>query len=138
MEQESLDLKQNISQLSDQELLEMVTAHSSEYREEALSFAKAELVTRGIDYTKVDSDEPIDEAIVEPEAISKSESSRVSRALSACPSCGGQLRLGTLVGEKELTIVFADNREERFVRVNACAQCGEISLVADYGTEVQQ
>ena len=134
MEQESLDLKQNISQLSDEELLEMVTANSSEYREEALYFAKAELVARGIDFTKLSSDETINET----EAPAKSESSSVSRALLVCPSCGGQLRLGTLVGEKELTIVFADNREERFVKVNACAQCGKISLVADYGTEVQQ
>jgi hypothetical protein len=42
-----------------------------------------------------------------------------------------------MVAEKELTIVFADNREERFVKVIACSRCGDISLAADYSTDVQ-
>src|SRR2546428_13595091 len=54
-----------------------------------------------------------------------------------CLSCGGPMRSGTLVAEKELTIVFADNQEERFVRVNACSACGQLSLVADYKIDVQ-
>jgi len=48
------------------------------------------------------------------------------------------LRPGTLVAEKELTIIFSDNREERFVRVMACVQCGSLSLSADYDTDVER
>jgi hypothetical protein len=48
------------------------------------------------------------------------------------------LRAATLVAEKELTVIFSDNREERFVRVMACAQCGQITLIADYENEVAQ
>ena len=55
-----------------------------------------------------------------------------------CSGCRGPLRYGTLVGEKELTIIFADNREERFVRVSACSQCGQVSLAVDYDTTVEQ
>ena len=131
MEAHSLELKQHISQLSDDELLEMITAKLGDYREEALNFAKAELSARGIDFTEPPS---IDEAKESGEAIEPFLDSHGS----TCPTCRGPLRYGTLVGEKELTIVFVDNREERFVRVSACGQCGQLSLMVDYETDVQK
>ena len=131
MDSESLELKENISKLSDEQLLEMVSAKSNEYREEALYFAKAELTARRI----VFSNPAVTEA--EPGTKSMAPSLDPHGLMRTCLSCGGQVRYGALVAEKELTIIFADNSEERFVRVSACSQCGQVSLVADYETEVQ-
>ena len=46
------------------------------------------------------------------------------------------MRPGTLIAEKEMTIIFTDNREERFVRVSACTQCARLSLAVDYESDV--
>ena len=127
MEQESLELKEEISGLLDEQLVEMVTTRAGEYRQEALDFAKAELAARGIDWNAV-SDEPEAAAPSAPEL----DSSGV-----ICLNCGGPLRFATLVAEKEVTIVFSDNHEERFVKVSACRKCGQVSLLADFDTEVQ-
>src|SRR5437867_400631 len=130
MNEEARELQKRIAQLSDEELLAMVTIESGDYRPEALDYAKAELTARGIDAAKASagktesSDEPAEPPLDGHGLI--------------CLSCGGQMRPGTLVAEKELTIVFPDNHEERFVKVNACTQCGQLSLVADYETDVQR
>jgi hypothetical protein len=46
------------------------------------------------------------------------------------------LRPGTLVAEKELTIIFSDNHEERFIRVLACNRCLQVSMVVDPDTVI--
>jgi hypothetical protein len=131
VDEESLELKENISRMPDEQLLEIVRAKPGEYRDEALYFAKKELEARRIDFT-----EP---AVAEVESSTASMfPSLDTRGLKLiCANCGGTLREGVLVAEKELTIIFSDTKEERFVRVNACSQCGQIVLVADYETEVQ-
>ncbi len=129
MNEEAMELQKKITQLSDEQLLEMVTVESGDYRQEALDYAKAELTSRGIDFAPASDEkrESSEESVVPP---------LDARGL-VCLGCGGQMRPGALVAEKELTIVFTDNHEERFVRVNACSQCGQLSLVADYETDVQ-
>ena len=131
MNQESRELKERIERLTDEELLKMVTEDAQEYRQEALYFAKAELRARGID-----AKAPSAEAEEEKAAGEPADMNLDSRGLT-CLVCGGPMRVGTLVAEKELTVVFSDNREERFVRVMACGQCGQLSLTADYTTEVK-
>ena len=122
---ESLELKKKISQLPDDELLEMVTINASEYREQAVDFAKSELTARGIDFTKV-----VEEPNAGVEDASKDSSSLLDShgVIRACLMCGGELRHGTLVAERELTIIFEDNKEERLVIANACSKCGQVSF----------
>ena len=50
IDDESQELKLRISQLSDEELLNMVERKPHEYRKEALDHAKAELAARGIQF----------------------------------------------------------------------------------------
>jgi len=124
MTDELQELKQRLSKLSDEELIEIVTVAAADYREEALDYAKAELKYRRVDWTT-------------PEAAPEQEEPPVVQPGKHCIACGGELRPGTLVAEKELTIVFSDNQEERFVRVTACVRCGQLSLVADFDTTVE-
>ena len=126
---ESEALKQRISKLSDEELIAMVTTEAADYRQEALVLAEAELKKRGIDPEQLKVEEEQSEQVNRRPAV--------DGQLLKCPSCGGKLRNGTLVAEKEITIFFSDNREERFVRVSACSQCGQISMSVDFETDVQ-
>src|ERR1044071_4941097 len=132
MNRESEDLKQRIAGLTDDQLLQMVTVEANEYRPEAIDFAKAELTARGIDFTRESQAPDTVENLV---AFNPLASSPGFRAV-ACVACGGPVRTGTLVGEKELTVVFGDNREERFLRVIACTQCNQVSLFVDFETDV--
>ena len=135
MNHESSELRERMAGLSDEELLRMVTVDAEEYRPEALDFAKAELKARNIDFAA-------------PQVVGsggqKNSDDREEKVLPAlgkhaliCPACGGQLRSGILVAEKELTIIFTDNKEERFVRVDACRQCGQLALTVDYEIAVE-
>jgi hypothetical protein len=128
------ELKQRISKLTDEQLIEMVTTESGDYRQEALDYAKSELRSRGVDWSQpeVEAEEPITED-VEP----RPAPAPIGGSRSSCHVCGGQLRPGTLVAEKELTIVF-DNQEERFIRAMACARCGQLFSVVDYETDVER
>jgi hypothetical protein len=132
MSDEIQELKDRITGLSDDELIEMVTVNAADYREEAVDYAKAELRKRGVDYSTVQEEATEPPATFEPFPTK----SGGGPAASICGICGGQLRAGSLVAEKELTIIFSDNREERFVRVNACTGCGQLTLVADFETDV--
>jgi len=120
-------LKNRIEQLSDDELLQMITEDAAEYREEAIGLARVELRTRGID-TATSPAEIMKEA-------APSDASE-PRGL-VCVGCGGKMRSGKLFAERELSVIFDDNREERFVSVLACGQCGQLSLNVDYVEEVQ-
>jgi len=129
-------LKERISQLEDEQLIEMVTSAAGEYRQEALEFAKAELMSREIDWSEPVAEDETASDITTDEVRDNSQLPVGSRG-SVC-ACGGKMRIGTLVAEKELTIVFNDNREERFILVTACVQCGQVSLLVDYETELEK
>jgi hypothetical protein len=133
------ELKERISTLSNEQLIAMITVQAADYREEALDYARAELRHRRVNLSEAAAEETdtaesaVPAANLEPETAE----TRGEAPGSACLICLGQLRAGTLVAEKELTIFFNDNREERFVKVMACVRCGHVSLVVDYETEVQ-
>ena len=128
---DSNDLKQRMANLTDEELLRMVMEDAADYRKDALDFAKAELRSRGVDYSSPPSDEDTTE-----DDPSESGDPLPVRRRDGCPSCGGLLRAGTLTGEREVTFVFSDNKEERFVLVSVCSRCGLVSLAVDLETEV--
>ena len=128
---EANELKERIAQFPDERLLEIVTTEVGDYRPEAIDYAKAELSARGIDIVRASADE------VEP-GTDNATTALFSHGSNTpvCLNCGGSLRPGTLVAEKEMTIIFADNHEERFVRANACTQCAQLSLAVDYESDV--
>jgi len=127
MSDDVLELKQRISKLSDDQLIEMVTVSAFDYRQEALDYAKAELKYRRVDWSQPKPDKTLAPANPDAEPAEPAETV-VGPPGANCFLCGGRLRPGTLVAEKELTIIFSDDREERFVRVMACVQCGQLSL----------
>ena len=139
MAEDSQQLKERLIKLSDEQLIDIVQAEPGEYRQEAIDIAKAELKWRKVEIP--DPEEDVEAGVVVP--ISSDPISHFSRAprvapVEVCMICGSTMRQGTLVAEKELTIVFADNQEERFVKVNACTRCGQVSLIVDFETDVQQ
>jgi hypothetical protein len=71
IDEESRKLKERISKFSNEELLNMVDVSPNEYRKEALDYAKAELMRRGIQYqeNRKTSDEEADSAISESKVI---------------------------------------------------------------------
>ena len=139
------ELKQRITKLSDDELIDMVTVAAKDYRKEALDYAREELKYRHIDPSKSRvPEEEADDPKNEPEAASELEAQPepdgpffhvVTPAASTCP-CGGRLRPGVLVAEEEVTIIFTDTREERFVRVLACSRCHQITFTVDNDTVI--
>ena len=48
MRVEPSELKEKISRMSDEELLQMVGAHARQYRQEALDYARSEIARRGL------------------------------------------------------------------------------------------
>ena len=133
MNQELAELKERMARLSDDELLTIVTVEADQYRPEALDFAKAELKARDIDFEAHAVARPRNDDL--PYEGEENVLLPGQRAVN-CVVCGGQMRPGVLVAEKELSIIFTDNREERFVRVNACKECGQVTLTVDYETDV--
>jgi hypothetical protein len=134
MSHETDELKETIHNLSDEQLIEMVTVAAGDYRQEALDFAKAELNSRGVDWSNIKPEE------AQPEESSESVAEEPAAGLpgSACVVCGAQLRLGRIVAEKESTIIFDDNQEERFITARACIRCGNVALIVDYETDVER
>jgi hypothetical protein len=127
------ELKERMANLTDEELIRMVTEEAADYRSDALDYAKAELRSRNIDYSTPPSD-----AEEPDESESESVDPLPVRRRDGCPSCNGPLRAGTLMGEKEITIIFSDNKEERFMLVSACGKCGLVSMSVDLETEVSR
>lgn len=125
------ELRDRIAGLSDEELLDIVEVDAADYREEAVEFAKAELSARGVEF----DEEPAEDlaAAAEQESVPRVGTHRDL----ICSVCGGETRFGILFAGKELTVVFADNSEERFVEAYACTQCGRLQLLVDYETDVQ-
>jgi len=129
MSPDSEELKERIANLTDEQLLEMISAEPGEYREEAITYAKNELKWRGVDYSAPPAKPASEQEAEDPD--------KVVAGVSRCLLCDGTLRPGVLMGEKELTVIFADNKEERFVKVSACTECGHIALFVDKTTDVQ-
>jgi hypothetical protein len=126
MDEKTRELKERISAMSDEALLRVVEVEFDDYRKEAIDFAKAELTARGIDFQEASGEEQI----TGPEAPAK--------RIPICTRCGSGTRLGVLLGEKEITILFSDEDEQRFVEVYACRKCGQVHLAVDFETEVDE
>ncbi|MGA9769365.1 MAG: hypothetical protein WBV94_10010 [Blastocatellia bacterium] len=130
MADESDELKEKISQMSDGELLRIVGPDRNDYVEEAIEFAVRELKIRSI---------PFDEKS-EASAASTDEESLEQSAIiiPPCYICGGPMRSGSLIADNELTIFLPDSDEERFVQAFACGNCGQVRLVVDFETDVER
>ena len=136
MEEESAELKERISQMSDSELLRIVGPDRSDYVEEAIKFAASELKTRNIPF----EDQP--RIATQTPATSDDESTEDSAvAIPPCDVCRGAMRPGLLFADKEVTMLFQDSEqgdEERFVQAFACSICGEVRLVVDFQTDIER
>ena len=73
IDKESRELEERISKLSDEELLNMIEVEPHEYRKAALDYARAELMTRGIQFQETGeaSDEEAGPTIIEPRAMKR-------------------------------------------------------------------
>jgi hypothetical protein len=131
MTEDMKELRDRITALSDEELVAMVTVNAEDYREDALHVARMELRSRGVDFSTPRADD-LERVAVDPLAPAAP-----AVGDGATCACGGKLRSAVLVGERELTVVFTDNQEERFVKVLACVRCGQMSLIADFETNVE-
>lgn len=127
MDEELSELKDRISQMSDDELLRIVEVDYDDYRKEAIQFAEEELGKRSLSFEKP-----------APGAGEAEDTDSMSAENNApCGNCGGTMRSGLLFADKELTILFGDNNEERFVQAYACTLCGDVRLVVDLQTDVE-
>jgi hypothetical protein len=142
-------LRERMSALSDQELLRIVNVEYRDYRPEALEYAKAELDSRGVAYGRstpaaeslaVELRDEIDTGIGPERDDEEAESDQEDLAEfkpSFCIVCGAETRCGYLFGGRgEMTAVFSDNNEERFVQLDACPKCGHVRLIVDFETDV--
>ena len=123
---ELLQLKDRISQMSDYELRQIVEVEHADYRHEAVEFAETELRKRMIPFESPELAEAEDEDDAGRAGINM-----------PCENCGGAMRSGLLFTEKEVTILFPDDNEERFVQALACGECGQIRLTVDLETDVE-
>jgi hypothetical protein len=128
-------LKERLIKYSDEQLIEIVLAPPGDYRQDAIDIAKTELKWRKVEIPEPDEPE---EQPAAPAPMGRFRGVRESTPGNGCVFCGGPLTPGTLVAEKELTVVFSDNHEERFVKVNVCTWCRQLSLVVDFETDVQK
>jgi len=126
MDEELSELKDRISQMSDRELLQIVEVEYADYRHEALEFAEAELAKRSIPFEKPELAADEDDDSMPP-----------AESDSPCGKCGGVMRRGLLFADKELTLLFSDDNEERFVQALACTACGDVRLTVDLETDVE-
>jgi hypothetical protein len=133
MEDELDELKEKISQMSDGELLRIVGPDHNDYVEEAVDFAAQELRTRNIPF----EEQPRAEG--EANATPSNESSQPDVVIiPPCDVCRGPMRSGLLFADKEVTMLFQDKEEERFVQAFACSNCGEVRLVVDFQTDIER
>ena len=129
-DEELIELKDRISQMSDRELLRIVEVEYNDYRKEALEFAEEELHKRSLPFEKPEPE-------LEPDDAEVAESIDPVRSSAPCRECGGVMRSGMLFADKELTMLFNDDNEERFVQAFACKACGAVRLAVDLETEVE-
>jgi hypothetical protein len=137
-----------MASLSDAELLRIVDVEYKDYRPEAIEFAKAELDSRGIAYKSArhanKSVEPagakayLDDGTGENREGESDQGDNEFKP-SFCGICGAETRSGYLfAGRGEMTVVFSDNNEERFVELDACPKCGHVRLVVDFETDIAE
>ena len=119
-------LRDRMSQMSDDQLLRIVEVEHDDYREEAIDIAQSELAKRNIPFK-----------LPAPQAFTGAEAESRSPSTVWCLKCGGPMRSGLLFADKELTILFSESSEERFLRVFACGGCGDVRLMVDLETEVE-
>jgi hypothetical protein len=124
MDEEYNNLKEKISQLSDGELVKMVMVEAGDYRKEALDLAHSEMKKRGIDPSR-------------PSVQSEATAEGAPEEMPHCSVCGGAVRAAMLMAEREVTVVFADSEEQRFLNLNVCTQCGRAEFVVDLESEVE-
>lgn len=134
-------LKERFSQLDDEALLRIVRQDSAEYRPEALLIAQEEIKRRGLDLTDSESEggsrvkaNQLKEVMI-PYDEDELEDDLPTSLL--CPTCGRELRTAVLLDQKQVIAVFEDNREQRFVRIFVCPQCGTADMFVDFNTEVE-
>jgi len=128
-DEELNELKDRLSQMSDRELLKIVEEEYNDYRHEAIEFAEQELTKRNVPF---ESPELVEEDDDDDVVVSGPNDSNVP-----CNNCGGKMRAGLLFADKELTVLFQDNNEERFLQVLACTSCGNVRLTVDLLTDVE-
>ncbi|MEK6300109.1 MAG: hypothetical protein AABO41_05255 [Acidobacteriota bacterium] len=133
MEDEIRELQERIKGMSNEELLKIVTVERGDYRREAIDFATRELQSRGVPF------EPGDDVEDDDDDEDNNASGTISgKSLLPCELCGGAMRVGQMFADKELTIFFPDDDEERFVQAVACNDCGHLRLLVDFETDVEQ
>lgn len=126
--EEQDSMQERIRHMSDEELIRMVGDDADQYREDVLQYAEAELAARGIE---LEEEEP------NQQAGAVISGRKLDESLLICPVCRSRMRAGALFAQKEITILFNDNNEERFVEVLACSKCGQVRLLIDYETDVE-
>jgi hypothetical protein len=137
MDDELRELKQRISMLSTEELLRMVGKDRREYRPEAVELARAELNTRrASEEADAGEDDETDEDTFNDNGSPRSLVPAVETQV--CNICGGAARRGALFADREITVYFDDTEEERFVEVLVCSACGNVRMVVDLDTDVQE
>jgi hypothetical protein len=135
MEDESAELKERMSQMSDGELLRIVGPDRNDYVEEAIELAAHELRIRNIPFEQQPRS-----AAQEPASTGDESAEDSAVAIPPCDVCRGAMRPGLLFADKEVTMLFQDSEdgeEERFVQAFACSLCGEVRLVVDFQTEIE-
>lgn len=126
------EIKQRVREMSDNQLLDMVEVEFNDYRKEALDLARAELTRRGVEFD--DPSAPQISVQDKPDAdVAVNE-----KPVRVCTACAVDMRAGTLVADSELTVIFGDDSEERFVNLFACPKCGRIDLFVDFEVDVQR
>jgi|GEM_PF-1059267 len=134
MEDTLRELKDRITQMSDGELLRIIGPDRDDYRREAIEFAQDELRIRHIPFDEHNDDETVS---ADDEANEGADRPIAARVMPPCAACGRPTRRASLYADKELTIYFPDTEEERFVEALVCSACGEVRLVADLSTDVE-
>ena len=137
MEDELQELKERITGMSNEELLSIVTVERGDYRREAIAFATSELKTRGVPFDPSDDIED-DEDDDDDDHDDDTAGTISGKSFSPCELCGGAMRVGQLFADRELTIFFPDDDEDRFVQAVTCNDCGHIRLLVDFETDIEQ
>ncbi|HWN99272.1 MAG TPA: hypothetical protein VNS63_08390 [Blastocatellia bacterium] len=130
MEDELRELKARLAGMSNEELLKIVTVERGDYRREAIELATRELQSRGVEFDP--------SADVEDEDDEESGATISGKSLLPCELCGGAMRVGQMFADRELTIFFPDDDEERFIQAIACNDCGHVRLLVDFETEIEE
>ena len=133
MEDEIRELKERITSMSNEELLKIVTVERGDYRKEAIDFATRELEKRGVPFDPSDDIEDQDD-----QESNGADPTISGKSLLPCELCGGAMRVGQMFADRELTIFFPDDDEERFVQAVACNDCGHLRLLVDFETDVEE